>query len=326
MDWQPAQVCRFSGGAADMVPGFIPGLVVAVGIVHLSARVTRFSRIFDVLTSAVVGFLSATVAARLPTTRTCFYALSIGGVVSLLPGYATLVSILEIASGSVAIGTLQLTTTLVYSLLIGFGLAIGTRTHQLLFPSLALVSSNSVCKDAIPWLYDIALIPAFTAANLVILKGHPSKYPIMLALAALSPAVHSICLAHFMAYPHLATVIAALAVAVAANGYARLTSTVGFADMIVGLLFLVPGSVGVSSSLDTFSQVFFSTNAMTEISVIVNAGQQGIIFSSHMMVIAVSVLVGLVLAAVLLYPIRKLLDGRRKTEYKVKDWLGKIIF
>lgn len=133
---------------------------------------------------------------------------------------------------------------------------------------------------------------------------------------------------YFVAYPHIATVLAAFGVATASNVYARLVPTVGFVDMIMGLLFLVPGSVGVSSSLDTFGQALTSS-PMTEVSVILNAGQQGIIFSSHMMVIAVSVSVGLVLAAAVLYPVRKMLDykrSRKNNKYRVRDWVGEVTF
>lgn len=321
----------FNGGWIDMALGFFLGVILAAGV-YISSALTRFTSIFDVLMAGVVGFLAAAVASRLQTS--CFYALSIGGVVSLLPGYSTLVSVLEMASGAVASGTLQLATTLVYSLLLGFGLAIGASTHQLLFSSLALVQSDAMCH-ALPWYYDFLWVPGFTAANVVILRAPQRKYPIFLLLATLSHCTHSLCRNHFVAYPHVATVVAAFAVAAAAHVHCRITATVGFVDMIMGLLFLVPGSVGVSSSLDSFGQVLASSSKMTETSIILNAGQQGIVFSSHMMIIAVSVSVGLVLATVVLFPVRKLADVILKTPpqtngkerpYKKKDWLGDITF
>ncbi|KAG0175728.1 hypothetical protein DFQ30_000057 [Apophysomyces sp. BC1015] len=318
----------FSGTALDMLIGLALGLILAIGTTHVSRRVTRFSSIFDVLLSAVIGFLSATASTRLSPSATCFYALSVGGVVSLLPGYATLISLLEIAAGAVAAGTLRLTTTLVYSLLIGFGLAIGASVHELLFPSLALVASSAACENTLPMSFHILLVPMFAVANAIILKEHPSKYPIMLALAILSHTVHHVSLQNFVAYPHIATVLAAFAVAIASNIYARLKATIGFVDMITGLLFLVPGSVGVASSLNTFGQALSSSSPMTEMSVILNAGQQGIVFAAHMMVITVSVSVGLVLAAVVIYPLRKLVDCRCSSPYRYrrKDWVGEITF
>ncbi|KAI7848379.1 hypothetical protein BDC45DRAFT_490630 [Circinella umbellata] len=317
----------FQGGFVDMAFGFVWGLIIAGGIVHLSNKVTRFASIFDVVMSAVIGFISAVVASRLSIT-TCFYSLSIGGVVTLLPGYATLTALLEIGTGAaVASGTLKLTTTLFYSLLIGFGLAMGSSIHQLLFPSLALVPSDDICDRNLSRLYDMLFVPLFAAGQLIILRARWQKYPIMLTLAALSHTLHRICLSHFVVYPHIATVLASLAVALGANLYSRLTPTVGFMDMMMGLLFLVPGSVGVSSSLDCFGQALQTSDPMTEMSIFLNAGQQGLIFSSHIMVIAVSVSVGLVLAAMLLYPIRKVLDcKRKKSSYHTRDWVGDITF
>ncbi|CAO0799329.1 unnamed protein product [Mucor circinelloides] len=314
----------FSGGAVDMGFGLLLGLIVAIGFLHVSKRVTRFGSIFDVLLSAIVGFIASSVSARFPTTTSCFYALSVGGVVSLLPGYTTLISILEIAAGEVASGTLRLTTTLIYSLMIGFGLAIGASCHKIMFPSLALVSADTQqCENDISAWYHLLFVPLFALANLIILKGHPRKFPIILTLAAVSHSVHFFSLSWFVSYQHVATVMAAFAVALLSNFYARFKSTIGFVDMITGLLFLVPGSVGVSSSLSSFT----SSAHANEISIILNASQQGVIFATHMMVITVAVSVGLVLAALVVYPVRKIVDYRRKTpRYRRRNWVGEITF
>ncbi|KAI9019316.1 hypothetical protein CLU79DRAFT_704808 [Phycomyces nitens] len=316
----------FGGGPIDMLFGLSLGFIVVIGSIYVSHRVTRLATIFDILLSGVVGFLATVISTRLPSRDVCFYALSIGGVVNLLPGYATLVSILEIADGAIASGTLRLTTTLIYSLLLGFGLAIGANTHQLIFPSLALESSSAACKSTMSPLYHIILVPLFAATSVIKLKGNPQDYPVMLVLAVISHAVHTITLQNFAAYPHMATILAAFAVASASNIYARLRPTVGFADMLTGLMFLVPGSIGVASSLDTFGEAISSSSPMSEISVILNAGQQGIAFAAHMLIIAASVSVGLVLAAVVMYPLRKLIDFRRGSshEYKRKNWVGEV--
>lgn len=314
----------FSGGAVDMSFGLLLGLIVAVGCLHVSKRVTRFASIFDVLLSATVGFIAALIASRFPTSISCFYALSVGGMVCMLPGYTTLVSILEIAAGEVASGTLRLATTLVYSLMIGFGLAFGASVHKILYPSLILASDETQqCNNSISAYYHLILVPLFALANLIILKGHPSKFPVMLLFASLSHAIHYFASLRLVAYPHVATVLAAFAVALVSNIYARFRSTVGFVDMITGLLFLVPGSVGVASSLGAFT----SNVHPSELGIILNAGQQGIVFATHMMIITVAVSVGLVLAALVVYPVRQIIDYRRKTlSYRRRNWVGEVTF
>ncbi|KAI8378014.1 uncharacterized protein BYT42DRAFT_546603 [Radiomyces spectabilis] len=306
----------FTGNHADMFIGFFLGIFVAVGYLNVSRHVTRFASIFDVLISAVVGFLAAAISTRLSSTTSCFYALSIGGIVSLLPGYATLISLLELAAGSIMAGTLRLTTTLVYSLLLGFGLAIGSSVHEFLWPSLIFKSSESVCTAGLSAYYHILLVPLFAAANIVILCGHPRKFPIMLILAILAHSVQYISLESLVTYRHLATVLASFVVGFSANIYARLCSTVGFVDMIAGLLFLVPGSVGVTSSLGSFGQMLTTGNTIAEVFVIAHAGQQGIVFAAHMLVITVSISLGLVLAAVAIYPLRKIMDFRYQTSHR----------
>jgi uncharacterized membrane protein YjjP (DUF1212 family) len=311
----------FSGGAVDMGFGLVLGLIVAIGSLYVSKRVTRFASVFDVLLSAIVGFIAAWITSRFPSSISCFYALSVGGVVSMLPGYTTLVSILEIAAGEVASGTLRLTTTLVYSLMIGFGLAIGASAHKLIYPDLILETQQ--CSNGISAYYHLILVPLFALANWIILKGQPSKFPVVLLLASLSHAVHHFAMLWFAAYPHIATVLAAFTVALVSNVYARFRSTIGFVDMITGLLFLVPGSVGVASSLGAFT----SNVDPTEVSIILNAGQQGVVFATHMMIITVAVSVGLVLAALVVYPVRQIVDYRRKTpRYRRRNWVGEVTF
>ncbi|KAI9354013.1 hypothetical protein BD770DRAFT_325363 [Pilaira anomala] len=314
----------FKGGGIDMAFGLLLGLIVAFGTQYLAKRVTRFASIFDVLLSAIIGFLAATIAARFSSTTTCFYALSIGGVVSMLPGYTTLVSILEIAAGEVASGTLRLITSLIYSLLIGFGLAIGASIHKLIFPALNIISADTQrCENGISPYYHFILVPMFAIANTIILKGHPRKFPIILSLAVLAHCVQFFGSRWFMDYQHLATVLAAFSVAIVSNIYARIHPTVGFVDMMTGLMFLVPGSVGVASSISSFTSKVHSN----ERNIILNAGSQGVIFATHMMIITVAVSLGLVLAAALVYPIRKVVDYRRKTcRYRRRNWVGEITF
>lgn len=75
--------------------------------------------------------------------------------------------------------------------MIGFGLAIGASAHKLIYPSLILISNETQqCANCIYAYYHLVLVPLFPLANLIILKGQPSKFPVALLLASLSHAVH----------------------------------------------------------------------------------------------------------------------------------------
>ncbi|CAO3597302.1 unnamed protein product [Absidia cylindrospora] len=345
----------FYGGWMDMVFGLGLGMMVAVGSVYVSRRITRFASIFDVVQCSIVGFLAATASSRMASTTTCFYALSVGGVVNLLPGYAALVAMLEIASGDAAVasGTLRLTTTLVYSLLLGFGLAIGASTHQLLFPRLALISSHASCENTLSsWSHNqvwhhpgpghcVAWCPLYLVTLLCELSSPGDR-------------IGSVCSGSGIQY-----------LCTASSNY----RVCGYDHRLV---FSHPGSVGVSSTLDTFGHALSNaasspspsnTSAVAEMSIILNAGQQGILFAVHMMVITVSVAMGLVLAALVVYPVRKLLEcscvglssfssspsssssssilsassalspycvspssSKRKIKYRKRDWIGEVTF
>jgi hypothetical protein len=81
--------------------------------------------------------------------------------------------------------------------------------------------------------------------------------------------------------------------------------------------------VGVASSLEAFT----SNVHPSEVSIILNAGQQGVVFATHMMIITVAVSVGLVLVALVVYPVRQIVDYRRKTpRYRRRNWVGEVTF
>lgn len=92
--------------------------------------------------------------------------------------------------------------------------------------------------------------------------------------------------------------------------------------MITGLLFFVPGSVGVALSVNTLT----SKKHPNELSITVKAGQQGMIFATHIM-ITVAASFGLLLAAVVFYLARKVADyGRKMPRYKRRNLVGEITF
>lgn len=141
------------------------------------------------------------------------------------------------------------------------------------------------------------------------LEGPYIESPIIMCLAALSHSVQ-----------HIAIVLSAFAVAMVFNLYARIRPLIGFLDMITGLLFFAPGSVGVALSVNTLT----SKKHPNELSITVKAGQQGMIFATHIM-ITVAVSFGLVLAAVIFYLARKVADyGRKMPRYKRRNWVGEI--
>lgn len=79
----------------------------------------------------VIACINAFLAAALASTgHFCFAAVASGSVVLILPGYIVLCGSLELANRSIISGSVRLVYSILYSLFLGFGLAMGSEVYQ----------------------------------------------------------------------------------------------------------------------------------------------------------------------------------------------------
>ncbi|KAI9435047.1 hypothetical protein H4582DRAFT_2112404 [Lactarius indigo] len=125
-DMSVTDAVSFNGSLIDSLISFpLSALLVSVQI--LSVRNELYSNVFEITIATLLSFLSGALA---QTHKFCYSAVASSSVVLILPGFIVLCGSLELSSRNIVSGAVRLCYALVYSLFLGFGLAIGAQIYE----------------------------------------------------------------------------------------------------------------------------------------------------------------------------------------------------
>ncbi len=272
-----ASAARFLGGGwAEKAAGAVIGL--AIGLLALLAeRVARLELVFEPLAATVAAFLAALLASLgLPLS---VYLATLAGLIVLVPGLALTVGLNELARRHLMSGTARLAGALGTFLFIAFGVALGDRLGGLLPHAQGLTRA----LPAPAWTEWVALLLAPLAFT-VLLRARPREaWAVLLSGAAAYLGARG---GGRLLGPEIGAFLGALLVGLCANLYARALGRISAVVMVPGLLLLVPGSVG-----------FLALSALLDRQTL-----SGLEAGFRMVLSAVSLVMGLVFASVLVSP------------------------
>lgn len=283
---------RFLGGGwHEVVASAATGFVIG-GLALIMYRQPALSRVFELVAAFTASLLAALIAvAGFPIS---VFLVTLSGVIVLIPGLTLTTAMRELSSRHLASGTARLMGALVLLLGITFGIAIGAKT--------AAIAMGTPHSSAVVVLPDWTLLVALLISPLgfiVLLKADTRDIPwvIVAGIVAFGGAyAGSNALG-----PELGAFVGGLLTGIGSNWYARLTNRPSQITLVPGLLLLVPGSVGLRSLASLLDK-----NVMV-----------GVESAFHMVLIAVSLVAGILIANVV-SPRRKLVDGSRSGEWNVK--------
>lgn len=271
----------FGGRWAEVGAAGLTGLVVgSIGL--LIQRFRRLSRLFELLAGIAAGMV-AVLANRFVGPVSTFTIL-VSGVILLLPGLTLTVAVNELATRHLVAGTARFTGALVVLVSLGFGVAIGLRLESLV-PAAA---GEAPILPAPHWWAQVLALVIAAAGFTGLFAADARDYGWILLAAGLGfygGRVGSLLLG-----PELGACFGAFVVAGAANGYARCLQKPAAKMMLPGVLVLVPGSVGFAS---------FSSLMQSDVS-------SGVEAAFQVVLVAVSIVAGLLLANVAVAPRRVL--------------------
>jgi len=236
-------------GLWDMLGAAIVGLICGQ-IVTRSQKNRAWADITEPLSAFVIAAVAQLFAAL--TDSGSGYAITVAGLVVLLPGMMFTTGLIELSTRHLASGTARLSGALVTFLGLGFGVALGTKlgtgvgdwlvAHQILF---------HVANAAVPWWVEgigVVLAPlCFT----VLLQADDKEAP-WIVLSA-SAAYLTSRFAGRALGEELGAFLGALMVSAGSTFIARRRDTTPIVTIVPGLLILVPGSIGLRS-VTSFSQ------------------------------------------------------------------------
>ncbi|KAG0197362.1 hypothetical protein BGX33_000721 [Mortierella sp. NVP41] len=275
----------FKGSWYDMLAGM--GLGSVVGLTSLLAsRYSVYSNVFEVSTSIVIAFV-----AKALRDYVCFTGVVLSGIVMLLLGLSLTTAIMELSSRYMNSGSVRMFYSLIYCLFLGFGLSIGSNLWDVFKePPPGDELKMGHCHPATePWRW--GLFPVLVVAFNIQLYATPKQWPVMIVCSAVGYAVSEFAGLYWPHSLHIAAAVSAFVVGLLGNIYERLTHELAFVPILGAILLIVPGGMGVRSSLLLLDQFGNAT--------------QGTAFALQMIVVALGIAVGLSASTLIVYPLGK---------------------
>ncbi|MEZ6242992.1 MAG: threonine/serine exporter family protein [Phycisphaerales bacterium] len=265
----------FGGGWPEIATASVVGMIVGV-LCDLSRRSRAYARVLEFV-AGVIAVLVAMLAGRVWGTMSV-ETVTLAGVIYLIPGLTLTTAVTELSTRNLVSGTARLIGALTVLVSIGFGVVVGQRVGQML--GLGMGERGGALGEWTVW-----ASLAVTAPSLVVLFR--ARW-VDVWIIAVSSVV-----AFFAARvgvrelgSEVGVCVAAFAVGMLANGYARTLNRPSVVASVPGILLLVPGAIGFQS----FS-AFTSHDAV-----------EGVQLAFEMILVAVSLVAGLLLANVALPP------------------------
>jgi uncharacterized membrane protein YjjP (DUF1212 family) len=263
----------FGGGWREVVTCGVIGCIS--GLLSLVARRNkeRF-QLFEPVAAFFAGVIACVAAVLLPPVS--LFIATCAGLIILLPGLTVTTAISELATQHLASGTARMMSALMVFLTIGFGLAVGLKLGMVtMHPN---IEATSVALPAWTLFAALVLAPLGFMARF---QAHPRDAVPIVLICALAFGCSRLG-AQLMGVAN-GGFAGALAVGVASGLYSRWRGQPALVTSTVGIIMLVPGSVGFRSI----------TNIIAKDPV------AGIQTALTMVVVAVAIVTGLLLARVI---------------------------
>lgn len=227
----------------DLAGAALVGLLCGT-IVTRSRKHTEWRDIEEPLCAFAVATVAQLVAAV--TSSGAGYAMTVAGLVVLLPGMTFTTGLLELSTRHLMSGTARLSGALVTFLGLGFGVALGSKLGTLCGDWLvAHEVVLSIARSPLPWWAEGIGVLVAPLCFTILLQADGRQAPwIVLAAAA---AYLTSRFAGAALGDELGAFLGALVVSAGSTFLARWRDTTPIITIVPGLLILVPGGVGLRS-------------------------------------------------------------------------------
>jgi uncharacterized membrane protein YjjB (DUF3815 family) len=174
----------------------------------------------------------------------CFAPISFGAIVILLPGYTIASGIIELASRNLISGVVRMVYSIVYCFLLGYGISMGSGLWATFDPA-ATSASTSECVGDIPsqW-YNFLFVFLFAFSYTIYLKARPNRWIPMFVVSAIGYMVNFSLTKWTSAPQQVVQFVPAFVVGLLGNLMHKFTGKMSFDAVLLGVFFLVPGSLG----------------------------------------------------------------------------------
>jgi uncharacterized membrane protein YjjP (DUF1212 family) len=266
----------FGGGWREIAVATLAGLLLGL-LAQVFGRERARVWVFEPVAANVASLLAVLASATLAPLSV--YTVTLAGLIVLIPGLTLTIAIIELATRNLSSGTSRLSGAGSLFLVIGFGVALGQQLGQSIVGRFA-----EAAPLPLPGWTEVVALALAPLGFTVLFQARPRDTGWILGAGVL--AFGGARFGAWLLGPELGGCLGALAVGIACNLYARALDRPAVVPLVPGIMLLVPGSLG-----------FRSLSALLTHDVL-----SGVETASRMVLVAVGLVTGLLLANVALPP------------------------
>ncbi|KAI4717226.1 DUF1212-domain-containing protein [Aureobasidium sp. EXF-10727] len=209
----------FNAGWMDLPICYVLGCIVGY-LQVVSYKNEGVLNMFEVLATIITSFLARAFASIGHGRYFCFSALVQSSICLILPGWIVLRASLELQSKSMVSGSVRMVWAIIYSLLLGFGITIGTVLYGAIDKNAVSTTTCRADREIGPHIQLIAAL-IFSFSLCVLNQAKWRQMPVMIIIAFIGRLVSVGLGSSFKGNAQISATIAALAIGLAANLHSR---------------------------------------------------------------------------------------------------------
>ncbi|EFQ97629.1 pheromone-regulated membrane protein 10 [Nannizzia gypsea CBS 118893] len=243
----------FTGRVIDLPVSFALGCILGALKYIAVPRSRLYANIFELTAAMLLSFLARAIGSIRhgpgDDRLFCFPALAQSSIALILPGFMVLCSSLELQSQNILAGSVRLVYAIIYSLVLGFGMMLGTTFYGKIDhdASSAYVCPTSPSQNE--YAHNFPSVIAFTVCLTLINQAKWKQVPVMALFSFIGYLVNFFSSKAFPRNLQIANCMGAFAIGIMGNLYSRLGHGLAAAAMLPGILVQVPSGLAASGSL-----------------------------------------------------------------------------
>lgn len=236
-----ACIWAYGGYWTDMPIALFLGCIVGTLQIILAAKNPLYSNVLEV-TAALVTSFGARAFSSIGSAQKyfCFGAIAESSITTILPGYIVLCGALELQSKSITAGSTRLFYAIIYSLLLGYGMAVGSQLWGAIYPD---ATTSATCPRSVNPRWKILLVPSYLVVQAVLIRSRPRQIPVQVIIGSAAYTVNYFVSQYATA--QVADTASALTLGILGHLWARSQRAFAFAAVVAGMCVLVSSIYGL---------------------------------------------------------------------------------
>lgn len=241
----------FNARAIDIPIAFILGCILGVLKYLAVPRSRLYANVFELTAALLTSFLSRAFGSirRGDERIFCFPALAQSSIALILPGFMVLSSSLELQSQNILAGSVRLVFAIIYSLVLGFGIMLGTSFYGRMDSSASSAYTCPTSPSRNVYAHNFPSVIAFTICMCAINQAKWTQMPVMVVISFMGYIVNFFSGRLFPSNMQIANAMGAFAIGIMGNLYSRVGRGLAAAAMLPAILVQVPSGLAASGSI-----------------------------------------------------------------------------